>query len=480
MLVAVASNLENDASLVAATHVCHLWRTILLSSPCLWTHLDFANETRALVFLERSKLASLRVDMTCGYPLEIAEELLNKIAPRVNKLRAIHDSFLDELLAQPMPILDDLEITYCDELPEEKPIQHLSSLTSLVISGFGPLKFHAPLLTSLRITSDSPTSPLEWTVNILLDFLRSCPLLEVFFLRCDNMDSDPNLASDDVVSLPLLHSFTHESLGRRYRLCLFDRLSLPPTCRVVLMIDVTKDGFDPWVPGLPTPRNPSYLSDVKTVKISAYSRYWNVREEHIVFGIELVGFAHASISFNRLSYHDKRPSHFRNDWLFDVLETVDFGSVQTLCFDGYPVPTETELPQLAPEHIAEELRKFRNLKTLILAGCNTTFPLDDTSSCPTLDTLIVYSTYPTGRRTPSGLSILDKVRKFAVSRKNAGSPLEVLTLVFPFAESQPPELEELTSFVGLVEVVIGNDASCWDVDEYLLGSTTHKDDVSGF
>ena len=75
MLVAVASNLENDASLVAATHVCHLWRTILLSSPCLWTHLDFANETRALVFLERSKLASLRVDMTCGYPLEIAEEL---------------------------------------------------------------------------------------------------------------------------------------------------------------------------------------------------------------------------------------------------------------------------------------------------------------------------------------------------------------------------------------------------------------------
>jgi len=223
MLDAVASHFEDCTSLIAATHVCHLWRTTLLSYPCHWSHLDFANEERALVYLERSKSAPLNVNiMTLDDPSEIVSESLKKVTTRVAALRAVDDSFLDELLAQPMPMLDHLEILTSDELPQKKPT-HLPSLTSLAISGLGPLRFHAPILTTFHLTR--PTLG-GWSVSVLLNFLRSCPLLEVAFFSC-NVHPD----SEEVVSLPVLRLFTHESRDK-YRLCLLDRLSIPPTCRV--------------------------------------------------------------------------------------------------------------------------------------------------------------------------------------------------------------------------------------------------------
>jgi len=96
MLVMVTSHLKDDASLVTATHVCHLWRTTLLSSPRLWSHLDFAKEECALAFLERSKSAPLSVDlMSTEEPSEIVGEMLRKTAARVTMLRTEHSSFLE-------------------------------------------------------------------------------------------------------------------------------------------------------------------------------------------------------------------------------------------------------------------------------------------------------------------------------------------------------------------------------------------------
>ena len=205
ILTTVASNLEVDTSLVTATHVCHLWRTTLLSSPRLWSHLDFTNEERALVFLERSKSAPLVVNLVdIEDPSEIDGDLLNEIATRVTTLRAVHGPLLDELLTQPTLTLEVLEVIETGELPPKSPA-HLPSLTSLVIYGLDPLRFNVPLLTSFCLNNNPINAPQEWAASVLLEFLRNRPLLEAISLRCDVRPD-----SNEVLSLPFLRSFTHE------------------------------------------------------------------------------------------------------------------------------------------------------------------------------------------------------------------------------------------------------------------------------
>ena len=455
ILATVASHLEDDESLVTATRVCHLWRTTLLSSPRIWSHLDFENEQRALVFLERSKSTPLVVDLVdTDDPSEVARKSMNEIATRTIALRADHGLFLDELLARPMPLLEVMEVTESEEPPPKKPA-HLPSLTSLIISSFGPLLFHAPLLTSFHLAYDPIDPSEEWKAGILLDFLQSCPLLEAIFLRCE---VHPD--SDKVVSLPFLRSFTHESPCAQYQLYLFDRLFLPSTCRVVLANDVTGYLSDPWTLGIPALRDSSYLSDIKTIKISARSR--DPGESHVTFRTEFVNSTHKTLSFNRISCYSNNLSDYSHRGFWGFLGGVRIGSVETLCFDHYQVHTHFTL--------AEELRKFRNLKTLVLAECNVILSLNRASSFPT-DTLVVYSRHG-ARRVHTNPP---RVQEFAASRKKAGYPLKAVTLVYPFAKLPPSELEELKSCVGSVKAVSGDDALGWDMDEYLLGMATHGD-----
>ena len=476
LLVAVVSHLKDVASLLAATQVCHFWRTALLSFPCLWTSLDFANEERALAFLERSKSTPLRIDV--DNPSAVVKESLNGVTARMTTLRAAHNSFLDELLDRPMPILEVLEITESDEDLAEKPIRRLPSLTALVISGFNTLRFHAPVLTSFHLTHDFTRSFPGWTVKIVLDFLRSCPLLEVAFLSCDDPDPDPNSGSD-VISLPLLRSFTHESSSDEYHLCLFNRLSLPSTCRVVFEIDVTEYSDEPWIPGLPTPRDPSYLSNIRIVKISASTHRGAASDDYTTFKIELTSPEHAAISFDRTSYHDQHSSLFSDYGLSDIFEGIETSSVETLCFRNYPLVPYYMLSQVTPTFVTEGLREFPNLKTLILADCDIVLSLDDISVCPAVDTLVVYSMHITHCNILPDQNVPNRLQKFVASRKAGGLPLKVLTLIFPLTEPQPPELEQLKGCVGRLEVVGRVDALRWNLDKYLLGAITHKGDTSG-
>ena len=458
ILVEVASHLEDDASLVAATHVCHLWRAIFLSSHRLWSNLDFSNEERALAFLERAKSGPLSVSLPGDIdPSEVVKGSLNEVSTRVTGWWAAFDSPLDEI---PMPNLEALEITDSSVLWPKKPI-HLPSLVSFVMMGYGPLLFHTPLLTSFHLYH--PARPLR----DLLNFFRNCPLLEFAFISCETLDTHP--ASDEVVSLPLLRSFTHASPRDRYQLHLFDRLSLPSTCPVVLRIDVTQYGSNPWIPPLLPPINSSCLSDIMAVNISAHSSYLDIREHHSTFKIEFVDSTHRTITFDRISYHGGHPSHFSHRGFLDIPESIETGSVETLCFNRYPTRAHRTIPQVTPEYITHGLRRFRNLKTLILANSVIASLLGDISLCPAVDALVVYSSrfshVPVGYK--AGPDPLCQVQKFALSRKEAGTPLKTLTLVFPFAEPLPSELELLTCCVGRVEFVSGDDAVCWDVDKYL-------------
>ena len=157
ILAMMASHLEDDTSLVAATHVRHLWRTALLSSPRLWSHLDFDNEKRALAFLERSKFGPVTVDFTESRKLlEVARGTLKEITSRVTILQVSHDSFLDELLAQPMSGLQALEIIDSDRLWPEKPA-HLP----LINPGL-PLHFYIPGAAQIQKLQDTDTRRIQY------------------------------------------------------------------------------------------------------------------------------------------------------------------------------------------------------------------------------------------------------------------------------------------------------------------------------
>ena len=240
---------------------------------------------------------------------------------------------------------------------------------------------------------------------------------------------------------------------------------------MVLVIDVTKHYSNLWISRLPTPRDSSYLSDIKTIKITAQSRYPDDDDDHTMFNIELVNSTHRAISLDRVSYYSDEPSCFSYQGFSGILEGVEIGSVQTLCFKRYPVDTDFTPPNVTPVSIAQELRKFRNLKTLVLIECDIVLSLDGASSCPTIDTLVVYS-----RHHPSLFHVNGaQVQEFAASRKKAGYPLKAVTLVFPSAKAHPSGLEKLMDCVGWVKVVSGDDALDWDMGKYLLGAAAHGD-----
>ena len=339
ILASVAPHLGDDESLITATHVCHHWRMAFLSSPRLWSHLDLTNEERALVFLERSKSTPVSVALMGASRLSKAvRELLNGITPRLTAL-GTDTAFLDGLLGQPVPMLRTLDISGNGE-PKENPIRSLPYIWSLAITNPDRLRFHVPHLKNIRI---------EWTFNLparsgndLPDFFRSCPLLEVVSLSYDDSGEDlvfaTEVAHTKAVSLPHLRSFTHDSMVSRICIGLFNRLSIPPTCAVAFVIDVTARGFHPWFPGFPAPRDRFYLTDVKRVNVMAYS----AGDGHVsclMLKTELMNSRNMTISFIRKSYQTTDPSPFAFGQFLDFLD--DFGvthSVESLHFEDYPIP----------------------------------------------------------------------------------------------------------------------------------------------
>jgi len=369
-----------------------------------------------------------------------------------------------------MPVLEVLEVSDSYQRPPER-LTHLPSLKSLVVSGLDPLLYNIPLLTSFHLAHD-PANRLVVQQSIaesVLNLFRTCPLLEVAFLRCNILKygSEP----DEVVSLPLLRSFTHESFLEEHRVSLLNRLSLPFTCRVVLRIDVTRYRRGPWVHDLPNPRDASYLSDIRIVKIEAHLRRRGVREAPITFKFKFRNPTREAISFHTASRYSQCPGDYSHNGFLDILKNIEVGSVETLYFHRYPA-VQSEQLQATAEPTIQALSRFRNLKTLILVDCDIILPLDGSciSSCCTVDTLVV------SYRRSKGFfydHVISPVQKFAESRKKAGFPLKTLTLVLPSVEPGPSELDRLTGCIGRVEIVRGRDALNW-TSKYLLAAPTKR------
>lgn len=440
-LAAVAFHLDCDKSLIAATHVCHFWRSTLIASPPLWSHITFdRNELRAFEFLERSKSAGVSVDLTGdSKPSVTVKESLMRVSDRLTSLRAVNVPFLDELLIQPLPILRDLEVSTSGKSFSVPP----PAATSL-----GRPLFHVPHLTKLRLViRDSLDAPRMG--DNLIDFLRNCPLLEVAFFGYGNSDVDIKFTTDegstDAVSLPRLRSFAHESPVEKIHAGLFNRLSLPPTCNVAFGItDLSVQ--KPWNDAFPALRDPPYLSDVKHVRIACHAPGFGHRTIRASFS----NSRNTQISFCR-SAASPYPTYL-TWWIESFLKFLGSSemarSIETLCFND----CEVMLPHgFTPEGLTEPLLRLCNLKTILLLGkCNPAFflvnPSPPAAWCPGVQNLVVHQELPKPSE-PTEWNCLERVRDIAVSRREYATPLKVVALSLPLQEAQIP-LQTYRTLIG--------------------------------
>ena len=459
-LAVVASHLESQ-SRVAATHVCHFWRSALVSSPRLWSHLIFKNEQRALVFLKRSKSAPVSVDL--GRDVNLSEkikEVLGGITDRLTGLAAAHSSYLDEYLAQPLPMLSGLDLFDSPDPPASGSIRSLPSIRSLSTVNLGCPLFHVPNLTNFHFTLALHSLLPPMLGDGLLDFFRSCPLLEVISLDYGDRDTDIGFtadeASSEAVPLPHLRSFTHQSPCKAIHICPFNRLSLPPTCKVSFTVNPNPPLVIPWNHGFPIQLDSPYLTGVKTVRTETKFILNTGCPVSITLETEFVNSKDMKITLEK-ALRPSEPLSARVNNLLSFLESSGIiHSVETLHFAWYVVASRAE----APQNVTEVIRRFGSLKTLVLLRSNPLPFLEDPSSpelwCPSIETLVISTLPPElafGWEEPD---VLRGVRNVAMSRKERGISLKSVSLSFrdvgKLLQTCGGEMEELRACVESVEI----------------------------
>ena len=398
-------------SLITATHVCRHWRSVLLSYPCVWSHLTFENNQCTLTFLERSKSlpVSVDIDRTKGGLSEEAGETLKGVANRLTALRSeVHIPFLDELLTQPLPILKSLDVI----MPR--------SVRSFATNNLGHSPF--PRLTNLSFRTGQHLTVVPRMGDILLDFLQNSPLLEIVFFEFADIEFTIDEESREALSLSHLRSFTHESPIAKIDSGLFNRLSLPPTCDVAFTITCsTGEANDPWDRGFPTLCG---LSDVKRIEIAVHTR----KDLYTIVQAKFFNSGNTSITLGRLSMAVNNPSSARGvNRVLDFLGSCKMASsVEDLHFEHCPVSPPEGNPGL---DLTGPLLKLNRLQTLVLWECNPEFFLRNPSPsevwCPTVKNLVLFLPLSKNPR-----ELLELVEGIAASRRESGNALESISLVF--------------------------------------------------
>ncbi|KAI0321449.1 hypothetical protein OF83DRAFT_1080920 [Amylostereum chailletii] len=191
-------------SRIAITHVCRCWRSLVLSSPDLWTTIPLQNQHWARVCLERSYPRLLHLDVSTemyashdqGCTITRAVQDL----PRTKSLKityGVHERgeieparLLEKFMQYSAAMLETLEMNFSRQRPEQ------AFIPFDIFAGSIPRSLHKVSLISCHILYSSPPlrAPIVslrltdchiWdTVNQVVDTLSCLPLLEDLYIDC--------------------------------------------------------------------------------------------------------------------------------------------------------------------------------------------------------------------------------------------------------------------------------------------------------
>ena len=204
-----------EKDLFSASQICHYWRSVLISTPFLWTPINCRSKRRTLTSLARCKHLPIQLRLGSEFSTVASEAALlhesgfSSLVTRIHRSSQV--SFLRKLLASSPQSLEKLHICdgpgfeWAEEAPTHRIWDHLPSVRELLASchliQIG--KLNAPNLVHLALERTGHRQTV--TVRAVLDMLCECPLLETLLLSNSGLPpSDPLGYSS--VCLPRLRS----------------------------------------------------------------------------------------------------------------------------------------------------------------------------------------------------------------------------------------------------------------------------------
>ena len=195
----------------SASQVCHYWRSVLTSSPFLWTHINCRRAPRTLASLERCKFLPIQLRLESAFSATALKSVLLH-GGKISSLTTTHQpwriAFLRQIFSSSRHTLEQLHI--CAERREvwgagEDPVHniwnHLPSLRELfVYQNPTPIgRLGAPNIVHLAI--ERVVHQRAVTIHAVLDTLRGCPLLETLLFSHSGVI--PEASSPDCSSVSL-------------------------------------------------------------------------------------------------------------------------------------------------------------------------------------------------------------------------------------------------------------------------------------
>ena len=475
-LLSLAASYLPKTDLVKATHVSHRWRTILVSFPRLWSDICLPLGEGAITFLERSGSTPINVSMNIPHHDSGYATAANFLKQHATRIETLTIASLDHvpMLLPPMPSLRKLDLFWdrirglCTETNDATDELAFPTVTTLTVRGGRAFPFSVSQLTRLQVHS-----PIVFETTKLLDFLNTCPGLEEL-----EVDYYRQLFTNDGgvdVDLPHLRFYSH-STSTNSHLRLFDKLSFPPSCSVVF--NYRNGPRNPHlIHGVIPFYNPSPLADIKRISLNADDGGATIElidaEDIRVYLVVDVG----------MNWEDPSIEEDINKSYATYLESINIHTVEVLC-----VQAKALWMPYHPEGVLSRLENIRTLVVSELVSLSYILPLGTESNdrthadgdndtdgwlCPTLDTLVIFSREFRDVETPV---ILEYLLATAIRRKDSGIPFKTVSLFIrnPWDERQPIPmrscltLEQMRGCVDELEVVTGDDAFDWSMDDYFF------------